>query len=1434
MMPTLELKLLGSPQINIDGAPVNDFVTRKAEALLIYLAVNQRVYTRDTLAGLFWPEVAETQAKNSLRRILSNLRQLVSPYLQIDRQTIAFDQQAAHWLDVEIFTTTLAPFAQTTTPAQVDYVQLAQALALYQDEFLAGFYLPDAPAFEEWTLFQREHLRTMAIRGLTRLADLYLVQGEYATGLATTQRLLAVEPWCETAYLQQMMLLAQMGQRTAALAQYEQCRTLLATEFGTQPLPALTALYDQLKTGEDIPAFQGALGKNNGEPNRLTVVHPQSGTGSAPLVPGVSAPLKVDWGEIPRIGAFYGREAELRQLTQWLLAEQCALVGIVGVGGVGKTTLAAQWVHLLTQEAATAPPAPFTRIIWRSLRNAPPLDAILRMWLQLFADQQLSALPATVDEQLVLLFHYLRQERCLLVLDNWESILPIGDATGGYLSGYENYGLLLQRISELHHQSCLLLTSRETNLEMARLERERPVVRMLPLQGMSVAVGAEILRAAGLKTHQRDLATLVQRYSGNPLALKLVAETVLDYYQGNSTAFLQQEALVFDDIRQVLAQQVRRVSPFEREILLWLTIEREPVAVHSLLHNFVQPPSHGALLIALRALHRRSLLEQVLFQQKGEYSRAEVRFGLQNVVLEYLTDLLRETMEAELASEVLVNFLRFALVKAQAMDYIREAQLRFILHPLAQHLRITCGPSGVVRKLKQLLVKLRADFVGAPGYGAANLLHLAFHLEVPLTGWDFSQLAIRQADLRNRRLPAVSFAQANFAETAFMEKFQAMLAVAFSPNGAVVAAGGASGDVHLWRAQDGQLLAVCSGHGRWIWAVAFSPDGRTLAGGAAGGAITLWDVAALTEEATNEETVNIVSEQPRQITLTGHTDAVFGLAFSPDGRYLASASADHTVNLWDMVRKKRHKTLRGHTAPVYTVAYDPSGLFLASAGRDQMIRLWDLATVQCCQILTHHQALITHLRFCTDGAWLLSSSIDHTVHLWQVQRQAKADLPLLQLHRSLQDEPTEIVALALSADGKTIATNGPDASIRLWESATGLLMRTLTGHSETVQALAFSPNGQTLVSGAWDQSVRFWNIATGYALYTLQGYTNEVTALALSPNGEHLLNANTDATLYRWHLPTRQLRHVQDTRRVAILALAFHPQGGMVATGDADHLIRLWTLRNENLTFSQQWRGHDDAVATLAFHPAGTLLASGSKDCTVHLWDYATGGYSQLAPVHKRAVQAVVFSPNGQWLVSGDDDGQVVLWQPAQGEKPAGAVTIDGWTPRLLGSVPGGVTTLAFSPDGALLAGAGPDHTIFLWQMVEQTLLATLPTPVHSTIYALAFNPTAPGNHLELVSSSGNGAICYWDIDQDQGEQRLRYMVKEHQRSVRAILFTPDGATLISGSADETIKLWDAKTGACCATLPLEQPYQGMKITGATGLTPAQQSVLKTLGASNI
>ena len=293
--------------------PVTGFVYNKALALLAYLAVTKRPHSRESLAGLLWGEMPDAAAKANLRKILSVLREIAAPNVEIGRQDGRFNRDSNYWLDTEIFESKpQGPTATSITPAEMqdrDVKLLDDAVQLYKGDFLEGFYVRDAPAFEEWVLPERERLRQKMLQALYRLAAYYTARGHYARGIDYTTRLLALEPWHEEVHQQMMLLLALSGQRSAALNQFEVCRRLLADELGVQPNRDTVDLHHRIARGEVT---------------------------SQPA----SAPLPRDWPA--EATPFVGRAEELAQLHAYLAAPGSRLATVVGISGVGKTRLVLQ------------------------------------------------------------------------------------------------------------------------------------------------------------------------------------------------------------------------------------------------------------------------------------------------------------------------------------------------------------------------------------------------------------------------------------------------------------------------------------------------------------------------------------------------------------------------------------------------------------------------------------------------------------------------------------------------------------------------------------------------------------------------------------------------------------------------------------------------------------------------------------------------------------------------------------------------------------------------------------------------------------------------------------------------------------------------------------------------------------------------------------
>ncbi len=252
--------------------------------------------------------------------------------------------------------------------------------------------------------------------------------------------------------------------------------------------------------------------------------------------------------EAPSVKTFYGRDQERAELEQWIVGDGCRVVAVLGIGGIGKSTLATRLVEQIEGD--------FDYIFWASLQDAPPPGQIIGRCLQFVSAQQPVHLPEGVDDQISLLLSYVQDHLCLLILDNLESILQPQQHAGQYREGYEHYGRMIERLGEVQHQSCLLLTSREKPKEVAHGEGKSASVRSLHVVGMGQEEGRELLHDKDLTGTDEQWAKLVDVYGGNPLALKIVSESIQEVFGGDIGAFLQAGETAFGDIHDLLEQQL--------------------------------------------------------------------------------------------------------------------------------------------------------------------------------------------------------------------------------------------------------------------------------------------------------------------------------------------------------------------------------------------------------------------------------------------------------------------------------------------------------------------------------------------------------------------------------------------------------------------------------------------------------------------------------------------------------------------------------------------------------------------------------------------------------------------------------------------------------------------------------------------------------------
>ncbi|MEO1378060.1 MAG: NB-ARC domain-containing protein [Cyanobacteria bacterium J06635_10] len=453
-----------------------------------------------------------------------------------------------------------------------------------------------------------------------------------------------------------------------------------------------------------------------------------------------------DWGEAPDTSVFYGRSMELSQLRHWVLEEGCRLVALLGIGGIGKSTLAVK-LGLQVQ-------AEFEVVVWRSLQNAPSVEENLTSILQFFlwALRKDIVIPENFDGKLSKLMECLRNHRCLLILDNVETILCSNGQTGQCRPGYEGYGKLLRCVGEVPHKSCLLLTSREKPREIIPLEGERTKVKCLQMGGLNLTEGRELIEYKGKFTGtKQEWQILIEHYGGNPLALKMLAAGASELFNGrigDILDYLHRGAFIFEEMHDLLECQFQRLSVREKELMYWLAINREPISLTDLVKDVVTLSSKRHLPQTIYTLLQRSLIEK-----GGEY------FFLQPVVMEYVTQALVEgicqkiikqwetrngTSSIELENQFLAPSIQtHALIKATSKDYIQETQKQLIVQPLLEQLLIELGSQQkLLLLLQDLLEQQRHQAPIISGYAADNILNLLAYLQVDLRGYDFSNLTI--------------------------------------------------------------------------------------------------------------------------------------------------------------------------------------------------------------------------------------------------------------------------------------------------------------------------------------------------------------------------------------------------------------------------------------------------------------------------------------------------------------------------------------------------------------------------------------------------------------------------------------------------------------------------------------------------------------------
>lgn len=689
--------------------------------------------------------------------------------------------------------------------------------------------------------------------------------------------------------------------------------------------------------------------------------------------------------QIPEISALYGRAIIIDELSQQLINEERQMIMVVGLGGIGKTSLCVQIVDKVKNQ--------FESILWVALNNVTTLEEIFRDIILFLTDHRIGEVPNELPAMMQLTANLVQQASCLIVFDNFETVLQLqkSNVDEDIVPFFEK---MAQNISS--SKSAILVTTREIPAVWRRLEISNNRVSSVILEGIPMEDAVEILKEEAFDRYNdiELMQAFVKRYGGHPLAIRLALSYIKSLFSSDLSMFLE-SGIVIDNMDDLLEQHFQHNTDTEQAILLWLCIERQPLSFKQLQDNMTKAISLKTVIDAVESLIRKSLVVKV-----------EEGFSVHPVIMEFMIQKYIRKLVTEFREEVTDWLDEFVLIKSHTKEYIRDTQVEHILQPLMTELKENLSEGDLSRHLHNMLDNLRQS-ASDRGYAATNILTIILNLGWTIQDFDFSHLRFRQAYLVNASLKKVDFTHAHFQECVFRESFGIILDVVFSPDGQHVAGGTDNGQVRVWLADTREQYLICEGHRSWVYAIGYTNDGRYILSGGEDQTVRVWDAESGVEVRT----------------LIGHTTRVRAVTASSNGDFIVSAGEDAIIRVWDIHSGRCLHQLE-HTSRIRGLAFVPNSMILLAIDATHDLKIWDVASGECQKTISYRDEHLRNIAVSPNGLWYAGVGERGEICLWSLETHE-----LIRRFDGANHDKELVRCVAFSPDNDCLATAGDRKSV---------------------------------------------------------------------------------------------------------------------------------------------------------------------------------------------------------------------------------------------------------------------------------------------------------------------------------------------------------------------------------------------------------------------